>query len=50
MTDDDSKIILEVDLKNISDKSLIHIRNRVVWECKRRIAEGNDKLDSKGLR
>ena len=37
----DSEITLVVDLKNISDSDLIYIRNRVRWECERRIKKRN---------
>jgi len=48
MTDeyDDNIIVLEIDLMRISDASLVHIRNRVMWECKRRIVLGK-KLKGK---
>ena len=29
-------------LKLLPDDELVFIRNRVMWECKRRIKEGND--------
>ena len=35
-------------LKSLPDEDLIFIRNRVMWECKRRIAEGNSKLKEAG--
>jgi len=38
--EEDDKIILVVDLKNISDEALVALRNRVVWECKRRTGMG----------
>ena len=44
MKDVDDVIILAVHLRELPDSELITIRNRVAWECKRRIAEGNTKL------
>ena len=37
-----NKIILEIDLMNLSDNDLVCLRNRVTWECKRRIKLGID--------
>ena len=41
---DDIIVNLKVNLTTLDDISLVHIRNRVMWECKRRIAEDNNKL------
>lgn len=33
-------------LEKLTDEELVFVRNRVTWECKRRIAEGNTELKS----
>ena len=40
ITEKDDKLIFEFTLINISDEDLVALRNRVVWECKRRIKLG----------
>ena len=42
ITEEDDKLILEINLKHISDNDLVALRNRVMWECKRRIEMGID--------
>ena len=32
-------------LESLSDMELVFIRNRVMWECKKRIKEGNKEME-----
>jgi len=40
ITEEDDKLYFTIDLKNIKDSELVALRNRVAWECKRRIKMG----------
>ncbi len=42
LTEEDDILYFTIDLKNIKDSELVALRNRVVWECKRRINMGID--------
>jgi len=40
ITEEDNKLFFEIDLCGISDSDLVALRNRITWECKRRIKLG----------